>query len=60
MSEKKRTSLLRDLFARVEKHQRLQNMNDNAEVTNSESIITNDSLPVDICSSPASLIHDEN
>jgi hypothetical protein len=60
MSEKKRTSLLRDLFARVEKRQRLQNMNDNAEVTNSEPIITNNSLPIDICSSSASLIHDEN
>ena len=56
MSKKKQSNLLRDLFARVERRQRLQDMNsnaNNAEVTNAESITANDS-------SPASLIHNGN
>ena len=59
MSEKKR-NLLADFFARVEKPQRLQDMNKNAEVINTESITTNDAPPIDICSSVASLTQEEN
>ena len=48
------------MFGRIEKHQRLQNTNNTAQLFHADSTVTNDLLQDDVCSSPASLVPDEN